>query len=106
MTETTTLGPTPDDILRAKLVLETASIHWSELQTHFAAGRLLAVAADLDLVDVAMGLAKDDKPKVEAWLRAGQLGSVEPPQAQAWYDKNQEFWAVVVAPWVLVQPRD
>ena len=35
----------------------------------------------------------------------GRVGDVSPDLARAWYDRNAELWAVVVAPWVLVQDR-
>jgi len=31
---------------------------------------------------------------------------VSDQQALAWYEANEELWAVVAAPWVLVQQRD
>ena len=34
---------TPNDILRAKLNLETAQLQWSELERHFARGDVIKV---------------------------------------------------------------
>jgi len=94
-----------DDILRAKLNLETATLEWSELQRHFAAGRVIQVSPDLDLVEVALQLSKDNRPLVQAWLEQGQVVTVTTEQAQDWYARQARLWAVVVAPWVLVQDR-
>jgi len=33
------------------------------------------------------------------------VGEVSPDLARAWYERNAELWAVVIAPWVLVQDR-
>jgi len=35
---------------------------------------------------------------------AGKLGKVTDEQATAWVDTDALLWAVVVSPWVLVQP--
>ncbi len=92
--------------LKQKLNLETSQIGWRDLQTYYARGHVVRVAADLDLLDVAAELAADNKPLFERWLAADQVGEVAPDQARAWYDRDAELWAVVIAPWVLVQDRD
>ncbi|MFB2703855.1 DUF2288 domain-containing protein [Marinobacter shengliensis] len=94
----------PDEI-KARLNLETSRIHWHELQTYYARGQVVRVAPDLDLLDVASELAADNKARFEQWLSGGQVGDVAPDLARAWYDRNAELWAVVIAPWVLVQDR-
>ena len=93
------------DELKAKLNLETSRVHWHELQTYFARGQVVRVSPDLDLLDVAAELAADNKQRFAHWMEKGQVGDVAPETAQAWYDRNAELWAVVVAPWVLVQDR-
>lgn len=95
----------PRDELKAKLNLETSRIHWHDLQTHFARGQVVNVAPELDLLEVASELAADNKRRFEQWMGEGRVGEVLPDTAQAWYDANAELWAVVIAPWVLVQDR-
>ncbi|ESR00629.1 hypothetical protein F753_04415 [Stutzerimonas chloritidismutans AW-1] len=91
--------------LYAKLLGETAAITWEELQPFFARGALLQVAGDADLVEVALAVAEDYQTKVAAWLHGGQLSKMQPGQAQDWLERDPDLWAVVVAPWVLVQER-
>ena len=93
------------DELKAKLNLETSRIHWHELQTYFARGQVVRVSPDLDLLEVATELAADNKARFEQWMNDGRVGEVAPDAAQGWYDRNAELWAVVIAPWVLVQDR-
>ncbi len=90
--------------LRAKINLETSRIAWRELQRFFAAGAAVYVAASLDLIEVATRIANDDKAQVELWMKQGLLGQVSDDQAHAWFNDDAELWAVVVKPWVLVQP--
>jgi hypothetical protein len=93
------------EILYAKLLGETASISWAELQPFFARGALLWVNPELDLVAVAVAVAQDDKASIAAWLAAAQVGKLEAEQATDWLERNPPLWTVVVAPWVLVQER-
>ena len=93
------------DELKAKLNLETSRIHWHELQTYFARGQVVRVAPELDLLEVATELAADNRERFECWMSEDKVGDIAPELAQAWYDRNAELWAVVVAPWVLVQDR-
>lgn len=74
-------------LLYAKLLGETAQITWAELQPFFARGALLSVQPGEDMVGVALAMAEND-------------------QAQDWQARDPLLWAVVVAPWVLVQERD
>ncbi|MFZ1345207.1 DUF2288 domain-containing protein [Thiothrix eikelboomii] len=91
--------------LRTRLNLETGRITWQELGFFFARGRVLQVAADLDLIEVASALANDEAPQVSAWLKTQQLSVLSDLTAKAWAADDQQLWAVVVAPWVVVQQR-
>jgi len=89
--------------LRTKLHSETAKIGWPELERHFARGVVVAVAPELDLVEVAYAMANDDKSSLEGWLQAAQVARVSEEQALDWVARQPTFWAVVVAPWVVIQ---
>lgn len=89
--------------LRIKLNSETARIGWTELERHFARGVVLAVAAELDLIEVAHAMARDDSAALAAWLKSGQVRKAEAEQARDWHARQAEFWTVVVAPWVVIQ---
>jgi hypothetical protein len=93
----------PSELLRARLNAETGRLRWPELQRHFARGALLKVAPSLDLVVVAVAIARDDRAAVEAWLGAGELSRASDADALDWLERDPVFWAVVAAPWVLVQ---
>ncbi|RBP25360.1 hypothetical protein DET50_12362 [Marinobacter pelagius] len=93
------------DDIKAKLNLETSRINWHELQTYYARGQVVRVAPELDLLEVAAELTADNKAQFEQWMQKGEVGDVSPDVARTWYDRNAELWAVVVAPWVLVQDR-
>lgn len=94
------------EVFRAKVILETSQIAWRELQRFFAGGMAVFVSAELDLVEVALRMSEDNRTQIEQWLIAGQIGKVSDVQAMAWYKADALVWAVVVRPWVLVQPTD
>lgn len=91
--------------LYAKLLGETAAITWQELQPFFARGALLWVDGQQDLVAVAEAVASNDQAKVRQWMELGVLGKLEDAQAEDLLARDPQLWAVVVAPWVLVQER-
>ncbi len=93
-----------DKLLRAKLNLETSPMPWKELLRYFAAGMVIAVSHELDLVDVAARIANDDKASVEQWMAETRIAKVSDEQASAWLEADIALWTVVVKPWILVQP--
>ncbi|MFK7856939.1 MAG: DUF2288 domain-containing protein [Granulosicoccus sp.] len=92
--------------IEQKLNSETAIIAWSELVRHFARGVVINVGAQLDLLDVAECLARDDTGQLQVWLDTGRLERATDDNARDWTNREPEFWCVVTAPWVLVQECD
>ncbi len=90
---------------KAHLNGETARIHWHELERFFAAGKLVYVAPEVDLVEAAARMAQDDVAWFAPLKESGQVGFVRDEQARNWQAVDQALWAVVVRPWVLVQPE-
>lgn len=91
------------EALRQQLNQETGRLGWPELQRHFARGVVIALSAEMDLVEVASRFAQDDKARVEQWLGQGRIRRATDADALRWSRDEPVFWAVVVAPWVLVQ---
>jgi len=94
-----------DDILRAELNRETARIAWKELLRFFAAGTVIAVSQDLDLIEVAIQISNDNKAQVEEWMLEKRVDKVSDAQAKDWLETDATLWTVVVRPWILVQQR-
>jgi len=93
-------------LLREEFLGQTALVHWRELQTHYARGRVVVVEPALDLVEVAVQLAMDNAGLFRSWMERGEVAAAGDEQARAWVDGDSELWAVVAPPWVLVQvPR-
>ncbi len=92
------------EIFRAKVNLETAQMRWRDMQRYFASGVALFVSPELDLVETAFQMSQDNAALIGQWMAAGQFGKVSDEQARSWLEADAMLWAVVVSPWVLVQP--
>ncbi|MFW2438707.1 MAG: DUF2288 domain-containing protein [Arenicellales bacterium] len=91
--------------ITARLNTETARISWPELERHFARGVLLTASPALDLVQLGAHMIHDDKSIIDAWLETGELRKTTDEDARGWSEGESTLWAVVVAPWVLVQEK-
>ena len=97
--------PEPELTLEQQLNTETARIKWAALERHFARGVVVWVDSALDLVAVAAAMVRDDEAQVMQWITANQLARASAEQAKDWHARDPALWAVVAAPWVLVQER-
>ena len=92
--------------LKDRLNLETARITWPELERYFANGKVIHVATTLDLIEVATSIAEDNATAVKQWMEAQQVDVLSDATALQWVEQQPDnLWAVVLAPWVLVQAR-
>ncbi|MEC8012300.1 MAG: DUF2288 domain-containing protein [Pseudomonadota bacterium] len=98
------MDPLSHEELIAYLNAETGKITWQELQPYFAKGSVVYLAPGYDLVDVAAAMVRDDKKIVMPLLEDDLLGKLSDERAQT-FAPDSAFWAVVVAPWVIVQPQ-
>ncbi|NQX90227.1 MAG: DUF2288 domain-containing protein [Halioglobus sp.] len=92
--------------LRCEYQGQTARIPWHDLQIHYARGSVISVASRVDLIDVAVQLGMDNTAALQQWMDASVVVPVSESQAQGWYEADAILWAVVAAPWVLVQEHD
>ncbi|WP_306393633.1 DUF2288 domain-containing protein [Telluria beijingensis] len=97
--------PENDTELHDKINRETGRVKWSELERHFASGSVIWVSEALDLIDVALRIAHDDREAVTRWMNEGSVAKVSDAQAQGWLEADEVLWASVVSPFVLVQPE-
>ena len=96
------IKPAQRDMLE-RLNSEAAKIHWSELARFFAAGKTIYVAAGQDLLRVASAAIADEHGAIRQWMEEGSVQLVTDAQAQRWFEDDARVWALVIAPWVLVQ---
>lgn len=92
--------------LREKLLAETSTVPWAELQRLFAAGNVIAVDPGLDMLDVACAMGEDNAEAFNRWTASGAVAPVSDEQAASWHAREAHLWCVVIKPWVLVQDRE
>ena len=94
-----------DAEIREELLKQSGVISWNELVRHFARGVVIKVEPSLDMIEAAIGMARDDTSCVQTWLTEGTLARASDEDARDWSERTPEFMCVVAAPWVLVQER-
>ena len=92
-----------EDLRRAKLLGETATAPWRELQRFFAQGVVVWVTPGLDLIEVGLAMSGDRTDLFRAWLDSGQAALATDGQARAWLEADAHLWTLVIRPWILVQ---
>jgi hypothetical protein len=89
--------------VRNLLNAQTGRIAWSGLARHFARGVVVCVAPGEDLVEIAECFVADRAEAIGRLYAEGRLHRAADDDARRWQADDARFWAVVVAPWVLVQ---
>ncbi len=88
--------------LRTHLLDLINKAEWQWLEEHAQEGRLLMVAANLELIDVGLALAEDDIKIVKQWLDDGWLYRPTTAQISHWQElENLEFESLIIQPFVL-----
>ena len=94
-----------DEELLGVLNGQTAEVPWQVLARYFAQGRLLRLASEADLLAAGIALIRDDANTVQSLMGSDQLASLSDSEAKEWQEGEQQLWALVIAPWVLVQSQ-
>lgn len=87
-----------------KLEKYTGEVDWNYLRPHFTAGALIYVDPGLSLVEVGYAFTEDNSEKVAEWRIAGDVLTPSQPHADYWESSGARFLALVVSPFVLIQP--
>ena len=95
-----------EEDLLTKLNKETARLNWKELEPHFARGSVIRVSKGVDLIAVAKVIAEDNTSSLEQWIQQDEVNNASVEEAKVWADNQSDFWAVVVAPYVIVQETE
>ena len=83
---------------------DLAEVSWRELKIHLQRDAIIIVAAELDLIEVGVAVADDDKVLVETWVTASQLVKPSEKQLKSWeQEPDQRFQMLIVQPFILIQ---
>lgn len=94
------------DQLIEKFKKEIDAVSWEMLKAHYSRDTVLIVDTFLELIDVAVAIASDDKTLVTEWLHKGLVYRPQKDQVQYWSSNAEEMMGsmLIVSPFVLVQP--
>jgi hypothetical protein len=92
--------------LRAELAANLDQAEWSWLMPHVERDVVVVVTPELDLLDVGVAIASDHVLLVQRWISESMIHKPDPAQVADWnQNPNISFLALIVQPYVLVQPR-
>lgn len=88
----------------ASLKRDLAEVSWRELRIHLQRDVIIIVAAAVDLIEVAVAVANDDKNQVESLIAANQLVKPTEKQLVSWeQEPGRRFQMLIVQPYILIQ---
>ncbi|RLB69469.1 MAG: DUF2288 domain-containing protein [Deltaproteobacteria bacterium] len=83
---------------------DLAEVNWRELKIHLKRDAIIVVSVELDLIDVGVAVADDDKTLVETWVTSNQLNKPTEKQLESWEKSpEQRFQMLIVQPFILIQ---
>lgn len=90
--------------LREQLKETLDEAEWGWLAPHLARGAVILVSQELDLLEAAEKVARDEKALVQEWISGGLLSKPTDDQMKAWNAApSRKFLVVIVSPFVLAQ---
>lgn len=87
-----------------KLAKYTGEVDWAYLRPHHERGALLWIDPALEITEVGRAIAEDNASQVRQWRERGDLVKPSEPHATYWESSGARFLALVVSPFVLIQP--
>ncbi len=83
---------------------DLAEVNWRELKIHLKRDAIIVVSVELDLIDVGVAVADDDKTLVETWVTSNQLNKPTEKQLESWeQEPDNRFQMLIVQPFILIQ---
>jgi len=89
--------------LTEKLKNEIGTADWTLLKPHAERGVLLIIHPQIDLLEVAIQVAKDQAEEIRLWLDGGKITRPTQAQMEQWETGDTIFTCVIVQPFVLIQ---
>ncbi|MEL4894169.1 DUF2288 domain-containing protein [Crocosphaera sp. Alani8] len=90
--------------LKKQLKNEMADVDWNDIKPHAQRDAVIVVNGKLDLLEVGVAIAQDDKKAVEHWITEQLISKPSNQQLSDWnINSTQLFKTLIVQPFVLVQ---
>ena len=83
---------------------DLAEVFWKDLRIHLQRDSIILVDTGLDLIDVAVAVAEDNKQQVDSWISTEKLTKPSAEQVTAWETQlDKPFRMLIVQPFILSQ---
>lgn len=84
----------------------SGEISWEYLKPHFESGNLIWISPEVSLTEAGQALTNDESERVQSWKQEGVVLIPSEPHAVFWEKSGARFRALVVSPFVLIQPLE
>lgn len=91
-----------EDPLVKKLINEVDEAEWSMLAIHYDRGAIVFIDPQLDIIDVAVKVIRDQVDIVKDWTDQGLV--YNPKEKDIEVDKSIKYSFIITQPYVLIQP--
>ncbi len=93
--------------LRKRLTEDIADVNWNDIKPHAQRNAVIVVNENLNLLDVGVAIAQDDKIVVERWITENLISKPSNEQLSHWNDNTtQLFTTLIIQPFVLIQQSE
>ncbi|MGB5596217.1 MAG: DUF2288 domain-containing protein [Crocosphaera sp.] len=90
--------------LRKRLTEDVADVNWNDIKPHAQRDAVIVVNENLNLLDVGVAIAQDNKIAVQHWITEQLISKPSNQQLSDWnMNQSQLFKTLIVQPFVLVQ---
>ena len=89
-----------------KLKKYSGIVNWNYIRPHFLAGNVIYVDSEMEIQKVGKAFSLDHKSQVKNWLRSGEILVPSEPHGKHWEKEKPDFLALIVTPFILIQPVD
>ncbi len=90
--------------LKQRLKEDMANVNWNDIKPHAQRDAVIVVDENLNLLDVGVAIAQDNKMVVQHWITEELITKPSNQQLSDWnINQTQLFKTLIVQPFVLVQ---
>ncbi|MDJ0508582.1 MAG: DUF2288 domain-containing protein [Crocosphaera sp.] len=90
--------------IRKRLTDDIADVNWNDIKPHAQRDAVIVVNESLNLLDVGIAIAQDEKVMVERWITEELICKPSNEQLGNWNsNETQLFKTLIVQPFVLIQ---
>jgi hypothetical protein len=90
--------------VKEELAKTLDSAEWAWLKPHLERDALILVSSSLDLLQIAVEVAENQRVKIQDYLNAGSLSKPTSVQIESWNQiSDKKFQVIIVRPFVLIQ---